>query len=219
MSSAHRWPAADDDCLFCSVNQDPADRMEWYDRPLWRADGVGVAIPALGAFVPGYVLATPAHHLSSVQGLPTGTALEFLDFLGAVVDAVTTRYGPCTLFEHGSCQTAERRRSACITHAHVHVVPGRYGMDGLGLVAQAFENLDAFASQPVQQRLDGYLMYQEADGPVQYAADLGLSQFFRRHIATVLGAADDWDYAVFPNWDNIRQTVHDLTSSPIRMRI
>jgi diadenosine tetraphosphate (Ap4A) HIT family hydrolase len=78
---SHRWPAADDDCLFCSVNHDPDDALEWYDRPIFREQDVGVVIAALGSFVPGYVLVAPTGHLSSIQGLPPNARSEFIRFL------------------------------------------------------------------------------------------------------------------------------------------
>ncbi|MGI5246732.1 hypothetical protein [Dactylosporangium sp. CA-139066] len=209
----------DDDCLFCSVNRDPEDTLEWYDRPILRDHGTGAAIAALGSFVPGYVLVAPAWHLSSVQGLPINVVSGFIRFLTEVIDLVSARYGPCTLFEHGSCRSSERRRSACITHAHIHVIPGRYSLDALELPVRLFDDLTSFTTVPATERYDGYLMYREPQGPVCYAADLGISQYFRRHVAAVLGAADDWDYALFPNWDNMRHTVQELTSTPAKMRI
>jgi diadenosine tetraphosphate (Ap4A) HIT family hydrolase len=208
-----------DDCLFCSVHHTPDDDLVWHDRPIVRDPGVGIAIAAMGSFVPGYVLAAPAWHLSSVQGLPTHVVSGFIGFLTAVVERVTARYGPCTVFEHGSCRSTERRRSACITHAHVHVIPGRYSLSALELPVRSFDDLSAFASVPVQERHDGYLMYQEPQEPVSYTADLGVSQYFRRHIAATLGAADDWDYALFPHWDNMRHTIRELVSAPTTMRI
>ncbi|GGM05263.1 hypothetical protein GCM10007977_002980 [Dactylosporangium sucinum] len=215
----HRWPAVDDDCLFCSVNHESDEALEWYDRPIVREPGVGVAITALGSFVPGYLLVAPAWHLSSVQGLPMSVVSGFIDFLTQVVDHVEAAFGPCTVFEHGSCRSSERRRSACLTHAHAHVIPGRYSLGSLRLPVRVFDDFAAFAALPVQDRLDGYLMYREPDGPVCYAEDLGVSQYFRRHIAATLGAADDWDYAVFPHWDNMRLSIRELMSTPTRIGI
>jgi hypothetical protein len=56
-------------------------------------------------------------------------------------------------------------------------------------------------------------MYREPGGPVQYSPDAGISQYFRRHIARMLGRPDDWDYALFPHWDNIRTTQNDFSAT------
>jgi hypothetical protein len=194
------------------VYHDPEDSLSWYDQPLFRSPGVGVAIPAVGAFLPGYLLASPVVHLSSVQGLPAASRARFVDFVEQVAAQVCERYGQSTIFEHGSCRQSERRRSACLTHAHVHIVPGCYSFDLLRLpVQQEFLSLKEFSEAPAVGRLDGYLMYREPGGPVCYSRDLGISQFFRRHIASVRGTPDDWDYALFPHFANIRATIDDLT--------
>jgi hypothetical protein len=64
--------------------------------------------------------------------------------------------------------------------------------------------------------VDGYLMYREPGGLVQYSSDVGVSQYFRRHIARMLGCPDDWDYALFPQWENIRATQETFPCSPVR---
>lgn len=214
MSHVFRWPAIDEHCLFCSVNHDPEDELSWYDRPLFRSPDVGVAIPAVGAFVPGYVLASPTVHLSSVQGLPGAARAAFVSFVEEIVRRVQSRYGPCTVFEHGSCRQSEKRRSACLTHAHIHIVPGRYSFDRLRLPVQEFSSLVEFSEAPADRKLDGYLMYREPGGPVCYGRDLGVSQYFRRHIAAMRGSPDDWDYALFPYLGNIRATIDDLAEVP-----
>jgi diadenosine tetraphosphate (Ap4A) HIT family hydrolase len=205
-------PAIDDHCLFCAVEEDPVDTLAWYDHPLYRRSDVGVAIAAVGAFTPGYVLVSPTTHVSSTQTLPMPDAALFLNFLDAVVSRVEARFGGCSIFEHGSCRAEERRRSACITHAHVHIVPGAYSFDSLGLPVKTYHELFEIMDLPRPERLDGYLMYREPGGLVSRCSDVGVSQYFRRHIAAVRGYPDEWDYALFPRWEHVRATQEALTS-------
>ena len=58
-------------------------------------------------------------------------------------------------------------------------------------------------------------MYREPGGLVQYSPDEGVSQYFRRHIARMLGRPDDWDYALFPQWENIRATLDAFPRSSV----
>lgn len=204
------------DCLFCQVYAADDQELPWYDRPLIRQDEVGVAMCAIGAFVPGYVLISPAQHESSVQALAAEAVPDFLTFVDRVVDAVEQTYGPSTLFEHGSCRAEERQRSACITHSHIHVLPGAYSFNLLRLPIRSLGTLAGLVNLPPAERADGYLMYREPGGLVQYSPDAGVSQYFRRHIARMLGRPDDWDYALFPQWENIRATQDVFPWSPVR---
>jgi hypothetical protein len=148
--------------------------------------------------------------MSSVQGLPPNAARDFAAFVSVVVERVKSTYGPVTIFEHGSCRSEERRRSACLTHSHIHIIPGKYSFDTLGLPAKMYGQLSDIWKEPASKRADGYLMYREPGGPIFYAPDVGVSQYFRRHIARVLGCPDEWDYAVFPRWRNVRDTQTEL---------
>ena len=194
------------DCLFCQVYAAEDQELPWFDRPLIRKHQVGVAMCGVGAFVPGYILISPAQHQSSVQAFAADAAPDFLAFVEDVVGVVERMYGPSTLFEHGSCRAEERQRSACITHAHIHVLPGAYSFSLLGLSVRPLGTLADLVNVPPAQRADGYLMYREPGGLVQYSPDAGVSQYFRRHVARMLGRPDDWDYAVFPQWENVRAT-------------
>src|SRR5262245_52560969 len=60
-----RWNVRD--CLFCLAYDGSVEDLAWHDRPLSRRPEIGVAIAGLGAFVPGYVLVSPAEHKSSMQ--------------------------------------------------------------------------------------------------------------------------------------------------------
>jgi hypothetical protein len=75
---------------------------------------------------------------------------------------------------------------------------------------RTYGKLSELATMPQSQRLDGYLMYREPDGVLCYSGDVGVSQYFRRYIAGALGRPDEWDYAVFPEWENVRMTQEAL---------
>ena len=194
------------DCFLCTAAHGDPDSVPWYDRPLIHEPGVGVAVSAVGAFVPGYVIVAPEMHTTSIRDLPRGARDEMLRLAQSARFQIEQIYGPSTIFEHGSCQWFEGRRSACVAHSHIHVVPGKYGFDRLALRFSVFESLEAMLAAADSRRGAGYLMYQEPGGAVYYAADPGISQYFRRHIAAALGEDDEWDYAVVPRWDNVRAT-------------
>jgi diadenosine tetraphosphate (Ap4A) HIT family hydrolase len=193
-------------CFICAASQGDSDSVPWYDRPLIQESEVGIAFSAVGAFVPGYVIVAPETHTRSIRDLPRGARNELLRFVRSVRARIERIYEPTTIFEHGSCQRFDGRRSACIEHSHIHIVPGEYGLDQLALRFTAFESLEAMLAAAEACQGTGYLMYQEPGGSVHYAADPGISQYFRRHIAAVLGEADAWDYAAVPRWDNVRAT-------------
>ncbi|GAA3395152.1 hypothetical protein [Cryptosporangium minutisporangium] len=203
-----------DDCPFCAAYCEEGEALPWYDTPLFRRDGTAVAIAAVGSLVPGYVLAAPARHAPSVRRLPSPDKVTFLQFVTEVRRRVEDCLGPATLFEHGSCEEACRRRSACLVHSHVHIVPGHYSFTALELPVDCYPTLAEAVHTAPGDSAEGYLLYQEPGGAVCLASDPGVSQFFRRRIAHVLGRPQEWDYAVCPGWENLRKTHEGLQSEP-----
>src|SRR5262249_19234928 len=121
---------------------------------------------------------------------------------------IRATFGPTTVFEHGSCAMEGVRRSACLDHAHLQVLPGSYGLIHDVGVAQT----DRRTPNSPKDSLDsaGYLFLHEPDTDPVYLLDPGLSQFFRRRIAAKLKIADEWDYLLFPRLDNVSETINRL---------
>lgn len=199
--------ANDSDCLFCQVVSVPWKRLRWFDRPLAYVPGIGGVIAGLGAFVPGYVLVFPEQHIESVLQVPRDIAVPFSDLLQRTVDAVRSTFGPPTLFEHGSCSRKDIRRSACLDHAHVHVLPGSYDLNSH--VVDVVRHLPDISDSKALG-CSGYLFLKEPMAAPVYGPDPGVSQFFRRHIARTLGMADAWDYLLFPRMENVSKTINQL---------
>lgn len=196
------------ECLFCEIVSSPAHVLAWHDRPILRAPGVGAVIPALGAFVPGYVLVFPEVHVRSRLAVPEGTRAAFDELVCRAASAVQTTFGEPTVFEHGSCDRTDLRRSACMDHAHIHLMPGSYDLSRhvRARGAPAPGGPDA-GSVPADI---GYLYLREPDSPPLYGEDPGVSQFFRRKVAARLGVDDEWDYLLYPRLGHVLQTIERL---------
>jgi diadenosine tetraphosphate (Ap4A) HIT family hydrolase len=202
--------ATEADCLFCKIRCRPPAALPWHDRPLMREIGVGAAVAGLGAFVPGYVLVFPDLHAASTLALPPQHAGSFRALIDIVKRTVEREYGPTTAFEHGSCALTGGRRSACLEHAHVHLMPGTYGLQQAG--AQRSETFSIAGTGTVTRDIqNGYLYLHEPGRRESYSADPGVSQYFRRKIADRMGHPDEWDYLVFPHWENVRRTIQTLS--------
>jgi hypothetical protein len=112
------------------------------------------------------------------------------------------------MFEHGACATPDKPRSACITHAHLHLVPGSYSLvsEAPGEIAKH----DSFEKFLAEGQDGPYLMVQDPDGPLISFEDRPSSQFFRQIIARHLGMPERWDYALFPFFETVRRTYEDF---------
>lgn len=193
------------DCLFCNILRRSPGELPWHDQPLTLEPDVGAVIAGLGAFVPGYVLVFPEQHVESTL-LIGGTARQaFSDLLRTTVEQIAAMFGPTTIFEHGSCSSGPLRRSACLDHAHMHIIPGSY--DLAKWIEPATDMRQHRTLPRASHPEDGYLFLHEPASEPVYTGDPGVSQFFRRHIASEVGEPGDWDYLLFPRWENVRETV------------
>lgn len=208
------------ECVFCTKFGDssPASR-EWFDTELTSLDDF-IVVPALGPFFEGYLMIVTRQHYHCMGQL---SSME-LSRLGALKDEVRNVlercYGiPVVVFEHGSGLPADSGGS-CVDHAHFQVLPLRF--DVLSPLRKQFpvrpiRTLRALSM--FSDRSKAYLFFEDQKGDM-YAteAENVPSQYVRRLIAMELGAPEQWDYALFPNYELIAATVRKLRPWPIQAR-
>ena len=196
----------DDLCFLCQTHDGEISDDHWFDRPIYSEPGVGVAVPAVGSFVPGYLLVAPWNHVRSVANVRLEDE-EFFAFFERIWDQLHQRLGgPFTTFEHGSCST-EAPSSACIEHAHIHIVPGSFRLAAHKQIASYNSLSDFWRSDELRAR--SYVMSLDDRGRVSIWEDPKVSQFFRRQIALHLDLEHEWDYALAPRYEVMRLT-YDL---------
>lgn len=190
-------------CFLCDVITGPGDGREWFNQPLAVEPGAGVVLAGVGALVPGYVLVAPAVHVTA-STLLDGCARPGFLALFEYARATLARLDPVvSFFEHGVCGPPDRPRSACVEHAHLHLLPGRHDLATPGVPVSHHPDLAAFLAGGPRDR--SYFMY-SAGGDVVCAPDPRESQHGRRRWAAGLGVPDRWDYALFPEWPAVTET-------------
>ncbi|HTU78095.1 MAG TPA: hypothetical protein VMF09_04980 [Solirubrobacteraceae bacterium] len=208
------------DCSFCSQVAGNPERNEiltliddpWALRPVLAEVGGAVAMPSIGALVPGHALVCPASHQRSVVATPTSIAGDVQELLGIVRQRLESAVGlPTHVFEHGSARYGGR--IACsVEHAHVHVLPCEAD------VRRAIRDLAVW--RPVGKEIadlrdivgdSEYLLYETPDGERMTATtDTGLpSQLMRQVFARELRIAD-WNWRREPAVERIEATVELL---------
>ncbi len=196
----------EDDCEFCS----PRGRLEWFNRPLASDGDYAIAIPSIGSFVPGYILVVPTEHVTASCRISSNHKARFASFAENLAAKLASIYQKqVTVFEHGACASPTQQQSACINHAHIHLIPGNYDlMSAAPSQAHKHSSLEDFLDQDCGE--DPYLMLRDPDGPLLSFEDRPAAQFFRRIIAQRLEIRDHWDYAMFPFFENVIRTYKDF---------
>jgi hypothetical protein len=107
---------------------------------------------------------------------------------------------PALYAEHGEGQPLGR---PCISHTHVHILPG---------LAHLVEDLGSLLPSMATDSSTSYMIYGRKDLELRRDASGTRSQYLRRAIAQYLGV-DTWDYAAFPNDDDVERTIEYWTAN------
>jgi diadenosine tetraphosphate (Ap4A) HIT family hydrolase len=166
----------------------------------------------LSPLTEGHLLIVPRREVPAFADLDAPASADWDNLESQLRQRLTEEWRHPTIFEHGS--SSKMHGSACITHAHLHLVPA-----ALGLVARLADDgvqflpvggLDEVSEAIGPDRPYLYVQEPGSQGMVA-AADLDQrpSQYLRRQAAQALGL-DEPDWEVVVRHDLLRETVRRL---------
>jgi ATP adenylyltransferase len=203
-------------CDFCRhITAGPARPEDW---AIVAEDPEFVAVPSIGALIPGWMLVVPRRHALSLVSLDEGERQRLWRFVRATGESVAADYGPVTLFEHGPACSGHA--AGCgIDHAHLHVVP----TGDLDLLRGAQTHLpelqwravsDLDAAQEAVDVDEDYLFLETPSRERWLSTGHAIpSQAFRRVIAAELGCPGDFNWRSHPQLDVVKRTIERALKS------
>lgn len=178
-------------------------------REIYSADELRLIVD-LSPLLAGHMLLVPERHYLSFGHLVPEMAAKTSDLLTTILPLYLATFGQAAVLEHGS--SSSQMTSACITHAHWHLIPLcggdiRRSIVDDGLVArrlQSFEELYGYAEA------DKSYFYC-FDGETHYAFTANHrvpSQYLRSVVGGLLGIPDPlWDWSLIVRKDLLRETL------------
>ena len=164
-----------------------------------------IVMPCIGPLCPGHVLIVSRKHTMNLASTGLDTLIEY-DKLAQHLIAKIRDFGTDVLEgEHGS--TENDKAGACVTHTHVHWIPGLSRFDRM-----LDSDLPVLTSGLQLDGLAGierpYIFLRGGPGNRWVAYDArGLrSQMIRRTLCELLGRDDD-NWKAAPRYDWIQETV------------
>lgn len=201
-------------CDFCLRIRDPDLRVAWWDFVVLHEQRETMVVAALAPIRPGHVLVVSKHHYHSFANASSAVGRS----LPQALEAIRTAFGTSRLriAEHGSGSGGVG--GACISHAHVHVLPCLPGEEPLRLGPEWASYTGGAIVDDEEWGGRDYLF--TADIPGQgwiRPAQPGDSRFIQRY----LGRSDDqcrWDYVLSPRPEDVMRTIRLWTSSHPSLR-
>jgi SAM-dependent methyltransferase/diadenosine tetraphosphate (Ap4A) HIT family hydrolase len=185
-----------------------------FSRLIFRTSVVDVIV-GLGSISAGYLLLIPRRHVMSMGELSWPELRHAHDVARIMASRVETEFSSTVVaVEHGSSgiDAPQETLPACITHAHVHLFPIPPHADPEAFVPSGSLPLGSLAelqSAAVNRR--NYYYCQTSTAASYLSTDTRLSsQYARRIWANLLGSPDEWDWALFPNFEACQETVARL---------
>ncbi len=190
-------------CVFCNILTASTDAVSDHDRILYSSRHF-VLLPALGALVPGHVLAVSKAHILSLAAMGSRIVDEYEELVVGYRQQLRLRSTDLLEAEHGAVPT--NRGGSCIEHVHVNLIPGVShcanvldsvlpsipGISSLPHLATLAQRPYAFTRTHMTLRV--------------YDASSAPSQLIRRRVCERLGR-DDWDWSLFPHHEYIKATL------------
>lgn len=170
-----------------------------------RSTADAIAIPTIGAIVPDWLLVVPRICTLSLADLLPDARRSLLDF-GRNLASDMAGSGQSVFFEHGA-RIAKDIVGCGVDQAHLHVLATKIDLLTAALSDQTVRWSEADPADP-WDRLDNaeYYLIRNSSRALVGRAMKPQSQYFRKLIARAAGVPGQWDYKVWPNYDNVRRT-------------
>ncbi|MYW05389.1 hypothetical protein [Streptomyces sp. SID3343] len=157
----------------------------------------------------GHLLLLPIEHYPSFARLISDGSAELADLLAEIVPRYLDTFGALTIVEHGS--SLDMTSTACISHAHWHLLPIAGGAVNRliladGLTPVEVPSLDDLPSVGGQ---GSYFFCLDDTGMRLYRAESHVrGQYLRSIVGRILGIPDPlWDYSVSIRPELLRETM------------
>ncbi len=182
------------------------------DREILRTERF-VAVPSVGALVPGWTLVVPRRPLRNLSEATPHERTELAEIADTISRGIGLHGENVFCFEHGS-RKAGSLTGCGVDQAHLHIVPLAFN-----LIEAAARHTDgsivwegpriAMAPLDMLPRHGEYVaLWRNSDrltmiGKVRYP----ISQWVRRVIADELGIGSEWNYRTHPQSRNVDLTL------------
>lgn len=184
------------------------------DRPhIVASTAHAVAVPTIGAFVPGYLLIVPVTHTTSIGRLPHGQRLALHTLTAQLADRLAAIYdSPVLGFEYGLNAAGARR----IEHGHQHLLPSPAAAGLRRYLRSLLPLIEVDSMQELPTGVDrSYISVYEPGRPLSVypVANDAQPRIRLREVVARLDPrvpADGWDWQQHPCTDLMRATIDTL---------
>lgn len=187
-----------------------------WDRPLYSSPSF-VAVPSLGALVPGWLLIVPRRAVLNLRDLTPDEWKEFDDFVLQVSEKLKAFNNPIYQFEHGSIERGSLMGCGA-DQAHLHLVPLDFDLLRVAKLAGGsdMEWERVTAPKSIGESLPSAGEYIAIRDPRTSDCLVGASrkpqsQWVRRVIAKQIGDETAWDYKTNPQHRILSETLSVLS--------
>ncbi|MEK7615231.1 MAG: HIT domain-containing protein [Patescibacteria group bacterium] len=173
-----------------------------------------VVFPALGAFIPGWLLIAPKEHYLNTAVLSESWSAELNEVVGRVRIALQSEYGPTVVFEHGPASW-NARGGCCVEHAHIQIVSIPIDPTADLLTTFRGESIEKHSDLSTRWNHKPYLYFenQSEEKFLFSLPDVIPSQYMRQLIASKVGHDAQWNWRQHQFLDEMEQTIRRLRYS------
>jgi len=207
-------------CPFCLGQIEPHPRLELvkgeqisvHERIL-ECGATSYLAAGLGALVYPYVLFITKRHITGFAEANHAERLEFFEMLDHCLAVGLFPSKSLCVFEHGG---SGLESCSCVDHCHIHIVDGAFDMAKLLAASKpaAVPWVIDKSTLSVPHVPTPYLWaakYIQGESKIEgiaLAAKGHGQQYFRRLLAAWI-RGDQWDWRLFPRWDNIIKLINN----------
>lgn len=203
----------DSDCPFCTEFERVYFELERKQivRQIYQTEHF-VVFPALGAFIPGWLLIAPKEHYLNTAVLPESLATELNELVNRVQTVLHSEYGPTIVFEHGPASW-NARGGCCVEHAHMQIVSTPVELTADLLNAFPGEQIQNLSDLPAWWNNRPYLYFEnQSEKKFLFSLpDVIPSQYMRQLIASKVGCSEQW------NWRQ-HHFIEEMEETAVRLR-